>query len=241
MRLLVDIGNTSVKWMAADERWQLMSGGILADDCWRNVVEQHDAKRAIVCATGKAERHLEELAALGVEVRQVDADSVVRQGALAGIDYATPATLGQDRIVAACGAWNLCRRACVVIDAGTCITIDYIDAQGIYRGGAILPSAELQLLAMHQHTARLPLPEIDYTAYYQPLGRSTNEALLDGAICGTRYAVEGMVDHYRRQNNDIAVIYTGGVGEFVCGQMADAEYRPTLVFEGLAAIGRMES
>lgn len=239
MYLLVDIGNTSTKWMATDEDWQPRNGGILTEEGWHAVVEQTAAEKAIVCATGRADHHIEELKSLSVEVWQIDAESVVKYGGLNGIDYSTPATLGQDRIAAACGAWLEWGRPCVVIDAGTCITIDFIDAQGVFRGGAILPSAELQLMAMHQHTAHLPLPEIDYTAYYQPLGRSTKEALLDGAICGTRYAVEGIVEHYRRQNSDIAVVYTGGVGEFICSQMTDAVYCPNLVFKGLAAVGKI--
>ena len=237
--LLVDIGNTATKWAVADEHGLLGISGVATWRQWDEIVARYMVEKAIVCATGKEKAvHCDALGELGVEVATLDGlDLSKGLAGLSGIDYATPTTLGQDRLAVACGAWDLAKGPCVVIDAGTCITIDFVDSNGIYRGGAILPSAELQLLAMHQHTARLPLPDIDYEGYYHPLGRSTTEALLDGAICGTRYAVSGIVDYYRRQSSDLCVIYTGGVGMFVCGGLKEARYVDDLLFRGLMAIG----
>ncbi len=74
------------------------------------------------------------------------------------IDYATPTTLGADRVAAAVGAWaDYAGHPILVVDAGTAVTYDYVDAEGTYHGGNIAPGISMELRALHEFTARLPL------------------------------------------------------------------------------------
>lgn len=236
MRLLIDIGNTDTKWLLAGDGWQLSSEkGILGKDGWGSVVDGLSITEAMLCASGgDPDYHCDELAKWGVRVMSFDA----RQPLPIRIDYTTPETLGQDRVAAACGAWQLCQSACLIIDAGTCTTVDYLDRDGVFRGGAILPGAEMQLLSLYQNTARLPHVELDYNEPTNPLGTSTKEAMKSGVVCGARYALRGMVDHYRHLDAGLHVLYTGGVGEYLCREIDGAQYCPDLLFLGLSAIAQ---
>lgn len=66
-------------------------------------------------------------------------------------------TVGQDRLLNALGAWTRAGQACVVIDAGTAVTVDFVDGPGVFQGGAIAPGLNMMLRALHEHTAALPL------------------------------------------------------------------------------------
>lgn len=250
MNLLIDMGNTRTKWMLADDRWQLMEGGVYEGD-WASVPHLGDCTTALLCATGRREDELQQLATHGIGVVSF-ADLFFQQQHGAG-DAGTPATLpviayrdkertlGQDRIAALCGAWERRHTACVVIDAGTCITVDYIDGDGLFAGGAIMASPELQLHAMHQHTARLPEIDIDYALRYTlPYGDNTADAMLAGTVTATATALHGFIDHYRRLDTtqQTSVIITGGIGLFMSRMIADAEYVEDLVFHGMATVGR---
>ncbi len=70
---------------------------------------------------------------------------------------ADASTVGQDRLLNALGAWTRARQACVVIDAGTAVTVDFVDGAGVFQGGAIAPGLNMMLRALHEHTAALPL------------------------------------------------------------------------------------
>ena len=96
----------------------------------------------------------------------------------------------------------------------------------------------MQMLSLYQNTARLPHVELDYTEQTNPLGRSTREAMKSGVVCGSRYALQGMVAHYRKQEPTLCVLYTGGVGEYLCHEIEGATFCPDLVFAGMAAIAR---
>ena len=159
-----------------------------------------------------------------------------------GIRYATPETLGADRIAAACGAWKLAGRSgpIVVIDAGTCITIDYIDAAGCYRGGAILPGMEMKFRALHTFTAKLPLLEHIDGHEAAVCGTTTRESLIAGVVQATRYEAAGFVEHYRRQDAATQLFVTGGDAARLTGGAepwtALCRTKPDLVMIGLDEI-----
>lgn len=126
--------------------------------------------------------------------------------------YDTPKTLGKDRIAAAVGAFKAYKGNNLVIDIGTCITLDYIDKRGNYWGGNISPGIELRLKAMHQFTANLPsvrrkTPKI-------MLGTNTVNAINNGAIWGIVTEIEAYKDRITTKYGRINVILTGGDGAF---------------------------
>ena len=129
------------------------------------------------------------------------------------IDYGTPRTLGCDRIAAAVGAWSDFKgRNILVVDAGTAVTYDLVDASGVYRGGNIAPGISMQLKALNHFTARLPLlpfPEHMSTLHDTLLGHDTESAMTLGAI----YSVVASIGYYRsRLPEDTVVVLGGGCG-----------------------------
>ncbi|MBO6739233.1 MAG: type III pantothenate kinase [Phycisphaerales bacterium] len=65
-------------------------------------------------------------------------------------------TVGQDRLLCAIGAYRVVKQACIVVDLGTAITVDFVDGEGVFHGGAILPGIGMMFEALHEKTAHLP-------------------------------------------------------------------------------------
>ena len=103
------------------------------------------------------------------------------------IGYHTPHTLGLDRIAAVVGASMECPgRPVLIVDAGTCVTYDLLTADGTFVGGNIAPGIRLRLLAMHEHTGKLPLvsdsgeiPEIGFSTEIEGYMARLNEVYPD--------------------------------------------------------------
>lgn len=123
--------------------------------------------------------------------------------------YATPKTLGTDRIAGAIGAWILAgKNNVLLVDVGTCINYELV-IDNMYLGGAISPGLQMRLRAMHEHTGRLPLlyltdEEIPFT------GDSTDTCMLSGAVHGAAEEVKGVIRNYEVRYPGIQVWLTGG-------------------------------
>jgi len=133
-------------------------------------------------------------------------------------NYTTPATLGIDRMVLAAGATLQYPNAHrLVIDAGTCITYDFVDNTNTYLGGAISPGLQLRYNAMHTFTAKLPLLYAQMPQNY--IGNSTKESMHSGAVNGLLHEVNGFVNQYCEQYQDVTVILTGGDADFLAKRL----------------------
>jgi len=132
--------------------------------------------------------------------------------------YATPKTLGIDRMVLAAGATlQFPKQNRLVIDAGTCITYDFIDENDNYLGGAISPGLRLRYESLHNFTARLPLLTLDSPEQY--IGNSTIEAIHSGVVNGFVYEIDGFIDEYRANFSNFIIILTGGDAEFLAKRL----------------------
>lgn len=157
------------------------------------------------------------------------------------IGYDTPQTLGLDRVAAAAGAYSLYSgRACVVVDAGTALTVDVLDAEGTFLGGTISPGISMQFKALHEGTHRLP--EVSLSEYpvdsVGKVARDTRTAIATGVV-------DGMVDRlYCAQRPGAVMAVTGGDGEILYRKLMEREhpdgaeivYLPYLVAQGLKYI-----
>lgn len=150
--------------------------------------------------------------------------------------YGTPHTLGADRLAAACGAWSLYPgEASLVIDFGTCINYEYVNAMGEYMGGAISPGAAMRFQAMHRMTDRLPLGEP--RKEFSLTGKTTLACLESGVMNGIHEEINGLSARYRRDNPGIRVILTGGDAHFFEKLMNPPIFvAPDLVLTGLNSI-----
>ena len=132
--------------------------------------------------------------------------------------YETPKTLGIDRMVLAAGATlQFPKQNRLVIDAGTCITYDFIDENDNYLGGAISPGLRLRYEALHNYTARLPLLTLESPHSY--IGNSTKQAIHSGIINGFVYEIDGFIDEYQANFSNFIIILTGGDAEFLAKRL----------------------
>lgn len=121
------------------------------------------------------------------------------------------AQVGQDRLLNAAAAYDRLKQACVVVDAGTAVTVDFVDGEGTFHGGAIAPGAKLQLRALHEGTALLPAVEFAAPPADDPFGRNTRDAMLNGVFYGIRGMVRHLVERYAEKYEAYpTVIATGG-------------------------------
>lgn len=123
-----------------------------------------------------------------------------------------PDRVGQDRLLCAMAAWFSTQGPCVVIDVGTATTVDYIDADGVFQGGAIAPGLRMMLDAMHSRTAALPHLTFDAAqADSEPVGKDTEHAMLIGATESIRGLVARLVERYAEVAGSYPrVVATGG-------------------------------
>lgn len=159
--------------------------------------------------------------------------------------YKTPQTLGKDRVAAAAGAFDRYPgQNCLIVDAGTCITLDVLDAEGRYWGGNISPGIAMRLKAMHHFTARLPLlvsdgfsPSAAIGEMADRIGDSTANAMKLGAGLGAMLEIEGFADCCRQRFGSLQVILTGGDADFFVRNTKTKIFaHPELVLTGLNKI-----
>ncbi|HMN41728.1 MAG TPA: type III pantothenate kinase [Phycisphaerales bacterium] len=116
-------------------------------------------------------------------------------------------TVGQDRLLDALGAFARSNQACVVIDAGTAVTVDFVDGEGTFHGGVIAPGLRMMLAALHSHTAALPRVEPtrelmppavveEGQPASDPFGKTTAQAMVRGAAGAIRGLVHFSVDQF---------------------------------------------
>jgi type III pantothenate kinase len=150
------------------------------------------------------------------------------------IAYETPKTLGTDRLAAVAGACFLFpQRAFLCIDAGTCITYDFLDSSGVYQGGAISPGLQMRLKALNHFTGRLPLVNFEGEKP-ELIGKSTQKSILSGAVNGFLAEIRATVQDYQEQfGKDLLIVVTGGDAEFICKSAGEFFYEPDLLLIGL--------
>jgi type III pantothenate kinase len=150
--------------------------------------------------------------------------------------YATPQTLGVDRLANAAGLWAMFPgRPSLAIDAGTCITYDLVDDQGVFRGGAISPGLRMRATAMHAYSANLP--EVDPAPDTPLIGTDTLGSLASGTHHAVTLEMKGYIAVLRQQYPELAVVLTGGDAPRFARALKNGIFaHPSLTLYGLYAI-----
>lgn len=152
------------------------------------------------------------------------------------IDYDDPVRIGVDRLAAAAAAHRAAPagRAVVVVDAGTALTVDAIDAAGTFCGGAIAPGLRLGLSALSAGTSFLP--QVELAATTPLLGKNTTDGLRSGALHGSAALAEGLCARIAAAlDSPVAIFLTGGDGPLLQPHIAAVHTcDPDLVLRGLA-------
>lgn len=254
--LTVDQGNTAIKldlWSMEEERglWghtdRMTAGPDEAEHIF-GWVESRRPEGAIYCSVGHMDvRLIESLRCLLDDRMLVLTHSTplpIR------IDYATPHTLGADRVAAACGAALLMpHRDCVIADAGTALTLDLLTSGNTFAGGRISPGLNLRFRALHDHTSRLPLISTadltpDRAATEVPVaGYDTSTSILSGVIRGMAAEIAASTHTLSPSRKGAVLLLTGGdaplLAPFVRSMMIHPENLtlcPLLMGRGLLSI-----
>ncbi|MFG0257582.1 MAG: type III pantothenate kinase [Phycisphaerales bacterium JB043] len=144
-------------------------------------------------------------------------------------------TTGVDRFLAALGAYSVLEQACVVIDAGTAVTVDFVDGEGTYHGGCILPGAQMMLDALHEHTDALPSLRFEADSGDVYPG-TTRDSMLAGATRAIRGGVRHITEMYALEYGAFpSVVATGGDAQALFeGDELVERIVPDLVLRGIA-------
>ena len=150
--------------------------------------------------------------------------------------YETPETLGVDRIALVAAAVNkFTKKNILIIDAGTCITFDFLNDQSEYLGGAIAPGIEMRYKALHNFTSKLP--NLTKKVPQNFIGNNTNESINSGVVNGVIQELEGVINQYKKKYPDLTVVLTGGDTNFLAKQLKSSIFaNPNFVLEGLNEI-----
>ena len=150
--------------------------------------------------------------------------------------YQTPETLGKDRLAAVVGAYSLFPgKDILVFDAGTALTIDFIDRDGNYRGGNISPGLNMRFRALHNDTHQLSLQE--QTDDYELIGDTTASAIISGVQNGIIFEMNYYVHHFVKKFPTLVKILTGGDANFFENKFETHIFAvPNLIYIGLEKI-----
>ncbi len=208
MNLVIDIGNTVAK-LAAFDGSSLIEVAYDSNRTLEHLSEfsrKYTFTKGIVATVIDLNEQAEaELSALPVPLLRLDEHTPLPVKNL----YETPHTLGYDRMAAVVGANGQCPgRDILVVDAGTCITYEFIDASGCYRGGNISPGLQMRFKALHRFTGRLPL--VSPEGRCLPLGKDTDTAIRAGVLCGMKYEISGYITELKHKYPELLVFLTGG-------------------------------
>jgi type III pantothenate kinase len=236
--VVVDIGNTRIKWGRCSGPAVSAAVGLPPDDrdVWQ---KQADAWQlpagAVWVLTGvhpvRCDRLADWLRQRGDRVHVITEARFLPLRVL----LEKPDHVGIDRLLDGVAA-NSRRRArtpAVVVDAGSAVTVDYLDEDGAFRGGAILPGLRLMAVALHTYTALLPLVEVPRAVPGVP-GTATPAAVTAGIFWAVAGGIRGLIEAYAKLGRAAPEVYlTGGDGELLAAVLPGAVCWPGMTLEGI--------
>lgn len=218
MNLIVDVGNTYVKFAVFNDANLIHKSSFKLSEfkkqykCLKKDFPK--LKNAIIASVG----HLstEQVASIGNDLNVIELTSQLNFP-FKNL-YKTPKTLGVDRMaLVGASVHQFPNKNVLIIDAGTCITYDFITSDNHYLGGAISPGLRLRYTALNNLTANLPLLETELPNSI--VGDSTESSIHSGVVYGAIKEIDGVIDQYLEEYLDLTVILTGGDSNFLSNQL----------------------
>ncbi|TGN38596.1 type III pantothenate kinase [Marinobacter confluentis] len=237
MRLLIDAGNTRLKWRL-DQQGDVVTGGACLFDSrqWLDELSPFGARiESISVSTVISEARRSVLVSQLVDLSGAPISFYWAESLRGGLRnaYSDVEKMGADRWHAMYAAWQQGLDGFAVVDAGSAITVDYVTGDGDHLGGYILPGKQMMLRSLQQDAARIGFESIDAGA--GDPGRSTTECVQHGLV----WLWEGLIRHlvadcerYRLQR----IVCTGGDAVALLAAGLPGQHEPDLVLSGLAAI-----
>ena len=235
MNLVIDIGNTQIKVAVFQQTILIFKDQFHSDEIISRVLsvtEQYDIKKSIISHV----TNLDQAVMLKLK-KLVNLIELTYETKLPfNNKYLTPKTLGVDRLALIAGAQGqFPNKNVLVIDAGSCITFDFINQDGKYYGGDISPGIEMRYKAVNHYTANLPL--LKKTEILPEMGNSTQNAIHRGVLNGVIQEIEGLISQYRTKYQKLTVVLTGGDTIFLAKNLKSSIFAiPNFLLEGLNSI-----
>jgi type III pantothenate kinase len=233
MNLIVDVGNTFVKFAVFQDNILIHKVSFNLSEFkseFKLLLEEFPKlKYAIVSSVGRLTKKQMNLIENDLTVLELSYKTKIPIKNL----YKTPKTLGVDRIaLVSASVSQFPDNNVLIIDAGTCITYDFVTDKNDYLGGAISPGIRLRYQALHNLTANLPLLEKGHPKTIT--GTTTESSIHSGVIIGVVKEIDGVIDEYRMKHQDLTVILTGGDANFLSNQLKNSIFaNSNFLLEGL--------
>ena len=234
MNLIIDIGNSSAKLAVIEENTILKKITCTSKSIANNVKKlrkKYLIENCIISSVSKFD-----MAKLNVFEGVNNVIQLNHQTKIPFVnEYNSPSTLGADRIALASAAiTNYPKQNVLVIDAGTCITYDFINSNKKYQGGAISPGIVLRYKSLYDYTANLPRLEQDT---YELIGKDTESAIHSGVLNGLIQEIDGVIGQYKKNYQNLTVVLTGGDTNFLAKKLKSTIFaNPNFLLEGLNSI-----
>ena len=229
MNLIIDIGNTLVKYAVFnnDQLVEILKTSEIETGKVNTLIKEFDIKNVIISSVRKEMNWN-----LDVEVIHLSHKTSLP----VTLNYKTPETLGKDRIaniVAVSEEYP--NKNAVVIDAGTCITYDFINENKEYLGGRISPGLEMRYKSLNEFTELLPKLSVSGESKF--IGDDTDSSILSGVEQGVLSEVDSLISVFRKENEDLIVVVTGGDTFFFENALKNSIFADqNLVLKGLNII-----
>jgi type III pantothenate kinase len=235
MNLVIDIGNSRIKLAVFDHKELVYSTQTSSDQFEKKLLEvtqNYHCKCALISNVGQG--FSKEFKSLFNNIQVLELSQTTTMPFKN--QYHTPETLGVDRMaLAAAATVQFPKKNVLVIDAGSCITYDYVNDNGDYLGGAISPGLGMRYKSVHEFTENLPLLEI--TSKVESIGRSTAESIHSGIIKGVVSEIEDRISKFAEKSEDLTVVLTGGDVNFLADKLKNGIFaNPNFLLEGLNSI-----
>lgn len=235
MHLIIDIGNTRVKLALFKDEELFHIEIVTHEDFLKKaffLIEKYSVEKGIISSVIFLKN--DEIAKISEKIQIVELNSEV--GLPFKNLYRTPKTLGVDRIaLVAAAVHEFPNQNVLVIDAGTCITYDFVSAKKEYLGGAISPGIEMRYKALHEFTSKLPL--LSRKDEMEVIGNSTEESMHSGVVHGVLGEILNFVGLYKEKNELLTVVLTGGDINYLANKLKiDIFAQPNFLVKGLNTI-----
>ncbi len=233
MNLIIDVGNTYVK-LAVFRKHKIVKKhftnvSVLISTVKKILKKYPQINNAILSSVGNLKNNKLQKIQNTIDLMYLDSNVKLPFNNL----YKTPKTLGSDRIaLVSASAFKYPNKNVLIIDAGTCITYDFITKENDYLGGSISPGISLRYKSLHNLTANLPLLNRE-----QPkniIGRNTKDSIHSGVINGVVNEIQGIIKEYEKNFEELTVILTGGDAEFLSKPLKSSIFaNSNFLLEGL--------
>ena len=241
--LLIDVSNSFTKMAFASRarigRASTMATPVLSAKRIARIFRERDAATVVVSSVVPGKNR--EIKRAARDCRIVWLSSQTRLNVR--IDYPNPKSIGADRLANAVAVAELYGTPAIVIDFGTAVTFDIVAAGNTYIGGVIAPGLEAMTNFLYDRTALLP--RISLREPRSAIGKSTNQAMLAGAIFGYRGLVREILQRItveRSWKNRVCIVATGGYAKLIARKLPEVEMvHENLTLEGLRLVGCMNS